>query len=74
MIALITTILEVSIAIFSFFTKRAAKKEALKDIMDEFSKKHDDEVQKNIKLREEYESLKKKILEDKKGEKINGNS
>ena len=65
MIMLITTILEASIAIFSFFTKRAAKKEALKDIMDEFSKKHDDEVQKNIRLREEYEALKKKILEGK---------
>lgn len=66
MIALITTILEASIALFSFFTKRSAKKEALKDIMDEFSKKHDDEVQKNIRLREEYEALKKKILEEKK--------
>ena len=66
MIALITTILEVTIAIFSFFTKRAAHKEALKDIMDEFSKKHDSEVQKNIKLRQEYEDLKKKILEGKK--------
>lgn len=65
-IALITTILEASIAIFSFFTKRAAKKEALKEIMDEFSKKHDDDAQKNVKLREEYEALKKQILEDKK--------
>lgn len=64
MIGLITTILEAAITIFSFFSKRAAKKEALKDIMDEFSKKHDDEVQKNIHLREEYEALKKKILEE----------
>lgn len=65
MITLITTILEVTIAIFSFFTKRAARKEALKDIMDEFAKKHDDEVRKNLKLRQEYEDLKKKILEEK---------
>jgi len=66
MIALITIILEATVSIFSFFTKRAAKKEVLKDIMDEFSKKHDDEVKKNIKLREDYENLKKKILEEKK--------
>ncbi len=64
MIAIITTILEAAVMIFSFFTKRAAKKDALKDIMDEFSRKHDDEVQKNIKLRQEYEDLKKRILDE----------
>lgn len=66
MITLITTILEAAVMLFSFFTKRAAKKDALKDIMDEFSKKHDEEVQQNIRLRQEYEDLKRKILEDKK--------
>lgn len=63
MISLITAILEVTIAAFSFFTKRAARKESLREIMDEFSQKHDNEVKKNIKLREEYEELKKKIKE-----------
>ena len=63
MISLITTILEAAIAIFGFFTKRAQHKEELREIMDEFSRKHDEEVQKNIRLRKEYEELKKKILE-----------
>lgn len=66
MISLITVALEAAVAIFSFFTKRAANKDALKDVMDQFSKKHDDMVQENIRLRKEYEELKKKILEDKK--------
>ena len=66
-VGLITTILEASIAIFSFFTKRAARKSAEIDLRDEFSKKHDDQVQENLRLRSEYEALKKKILEDKNG-------
>ena len=65
MITLITTILEATIAIFSFFSKRAARNDALKDIMDEFSKKHDSTVQDNIRLRTEYEALKKKIADEK---------
>lgn len=62
MISLISTVLEAAIAIFSYLTRRAQRKEDLRDIMDKFSKKHDDEVQKNIRLRQEYEDLKKKIL------------
>lgn len=62
-ISLITVALEATMAIFGFFTRRSQKKGELEDIRDEFSKKHDDIVQKNIKLREEYEALKRKIRE-----------
>lgn len=62
-IGLITTILEASMAIFSYFTKRAAKNDALKEVRDELSKKHDDVVQENIRLREAYEEAKKKLEE-----------
>ena len=65
-VTLITTLLEAGIAIFSFFTKRAARNDALKQVMDEFSKKHDSTVQENIKLRLEYEKLKQKIADEKK--------
>ncbi len=65
MISLISTILEAAIAIFSFFTKRAQRKEDLKEIMDEFSRKHDSVMEKNIALRREYDELKKEILNKK---------
>lgn len=72
MISLITAVLETAIAVFSFFTKRAQRKEDLRDIMDQFSKKHDDEVQKNIRLRKEYEAIKEEILKAQEGK--NGNT
>lgn len=63
MIGLITTILEAAITIFSFLSKRAKDKDELKDIRDEFSKKHDEQVQENIRLRKDYEEIKKSIKE-----------
>jgi hypothetical protein len=65
MISLITTVLEAAITIFTFFTRRAQRKKELQDIMDDFSRKHDAEVKKNIRLREEYEGLKRKLREEK---------
>lgn len=64
MIGLITTILEASIAIFSYFSRRAAKNDALKEVRDELSKKHDDVVQENLRLREDYAQVKKALEEE----------
>lgn len=65
MINLIVLVLKAAVPFIDFFFKRSAKKEEMKRKMFELVEKYNDQVLQNVKLREEYERLKKKAKEEK---------